>query len=252
MADSGRRQAFWISYRPVPDETVADFEVFLGKVFNHNAGCFGDADERDGHVVYDVIVCLSARVRVTTAWSEQKWAKAGARGRVCDVRWPELGSSVRHFVDQWVRSVRASICRQRFGSESAIWERLSIIHQADVARSTRPRKRPRGGVGTASSRSFLGHGRGGPERLGRLLRPKLPLEPALGGQVSLPPALPEPLAPSLPVQGVAAPCTGVGSHAGPFAGLDFALSVNWTGADFNLDLSTECECFCFLLFCSVG
>lgn len=137
-----RRQAFWLSYRAAAEESGDDFFPIVHRVFNENGTFFACEDVRDGHRVFDCLAVVSKWMRVTTAWSAAKWKRAHAKGRVCDVRWPEEGASTRQFVLQWAAAVRRGA--RLFGSEEAILTAFRESASRERARARNRRRLPRG------------------------------------------------------------------------------------------------------------
>jgi hypothetical protein len=137
------RNAFWVSYEPAEGETVKDFKGFLKRVFPGRKGFWGVETTRDGHRVFDFLLCLQSRTRVESVCGQNKWARKGARGRLVGLQWPKEGVTCSAFVALW-----ATRLRRRHGTEFGclrdVEETAEGILQSDRARRVSRKRRGRG------------------------------------------------------------------------------------------------------------
>ncbi|KJZ69092.1 hypothetical protein HIM_11515 [Hirsutella minnesotensis 3608] len=146
MAAKIRSQVFWLSYRHGADESVEDILVLARKVVNGdvngNPGIFGNAVIRSGQPMVDMVVCSPKSQRIGVVTGKTKWQRSGARGEVCDARWPAEGETPRAFLRKWADAITQQ--RQgQFGSRRALFEALDSFHARDKARKRRSRARQR-------------------------------------------------------------------------------------------------------------
>lgn len=142
MAAKLKSQVFWISYQPGTDETAEDVLRIARKVMNGLPGVCGDVKVRDGQPMVDMVVCTPTPQRVSVISQKSKWDLKGAKGRVCDARWPAERESPRAFLRKWADAVTRQP-RAPFGSREEVFRALDIHYERERRRKRDLRLRQR-------------------------------------------------------------------------------------------------------------
>lgn len=163
MAAHAQSNVFWLSYQPAELETATEFVHTLSRVLPGKAAFFGAEDDCNGQSRFEVVICTPTRVRVSTVIGELKWKRRGARGRVCNAKWPAPGETARSFLHRWADAT--SKRGGRLGSRTQLYRALDGYHEKARERmksrrvSRRPcvcrRKRPLSGTGAGAGVSTV-------------------------------------------------------------------------------------------------
>jgi hypothetical protein len=100
------RQVFWLSYQP-RQESIEDYCFLLQRVFGKSASFFGSLDVRDGADVYDCLLFIPSRTRISSVPNKSRWQRHGARGAIVGLKWPEEGVGIAEFIERWAAAVRS-------------------------------------------------------------------------------------------------------------------------------------------------
>ena len=119
MAALAQSNVFWLSYAPASQETATEFVHTLSRVLPGKAAFFGAEDDCNGQSRFEVVICTPTRQRVSTIVGELKWKRRGARGRVCNAKWPAPGETARSFLHRWADAT--SKRGGRFGSQRQVF-----------------------------------------------------------------------------------------------------------------------------------
>ncbi|KJZ68537.1 hypothetical protein HIM_12076 [Hirsutella minnesotensis 3608] len=199
-----KSHAFWLSYAPAHHESLEDVIELVDRVVIGKPGVWAGETTREGQNVVDMIICTPMAQRVKVVCGEIKWKRKGARGRVCDARWPEPYQPVDVFLHTWADAMTAG-WRRTAGSRESVFAALSRHRIRDRER----------------------------KKVGRIRKKRGSTETA--AVVSTTPVLEASTEESeTPVQ-VDGPGTDLGCQSGDFAGIDFGPPAPCPGP------STECE-----------
>jgi hypothetical protein len=112
---------------------MKDVLRIVRKVVNGSPGVFGTNTVRGGQSVVDMLLCTPVPQRVSAVCGESKWKRKGARGEICDARWPAEKESPRAFLRKWADAI-ARQQHTRFGSRSEVFRALDSHYERDRAR----------------------------------------------------------------------------------------------------------------------
>ncbi|KJZ70044.1 hypothetical protein HIM_10572 [Hirsutella minnesotensis 3608] len=127
MAAHAQSNVFWLSYEPAEEECFRDVLDVVEKVFP-NPGLLAGEVIRDGRRAIDAVVCTPTRVRVSGALGASKWQRKGARGRVCDAKWPAPKETVCSFLTRWADAMSAQRPREKAGSRDQLFRVMDRYH----------------------------------------------------------------------------------------------------------------------------
>ncbi|KAM3547291.1 hypothetical protein MY1884_009628 [Beauveria asiatica] len=117
-------------------------------------GVVAAAAERDGIRVLEMAVAFVARRRVVSFENEDVWRRKGAKGTLCNVRWPAAGNAAMAFFTSWLDATR---CLRLVGLHGLETDIVDVLQEADRAARVRMRKlRQRSGGGRRSGDGLEG------------------------------------------------------------------------------------------------
>lgn len=138
MAAKLRSQVFWLSYRLDPSESVSTIARIARSVILGSPGICGDVVVRDGQTMVDMVVCTPVPQRISAVCTEPKWRLKGARGAICDARWPAEGESPRDFLRKWADAV-CGYKNEPFGSRRELDRAMDAYYDKERKRIKRIR-----------------------------------------------------------------------------------------------------------------
>lgn len=137
---SSHALAFWLSYSPAEQESFEDVLDLLHNVVRGKPGFFAGETVRDGQTVVDMVVCTPTRQRVDGVCGDSKWKRKGAKGRVCDARWPAPRQPVDVFLRKWAGAMTAA-WNKTAGSREDLFRVANRFRKKDAGRKRDVRSR---------------------------------------------------------------------------------------------------------------
>lgn len=137
---STQSNVFWLCYVPGRDESLEDGAEMLRRALCGTArdgyphGLWMVEAVRDGSRVVKAMVCTPTRVRVSSAVSSDKLQRKGARGTVCELRWPEQREAPHDFLQRLSAVMRDESVGDLGGSEIELARVMTVYYENERER----------------------------------------------------------------------------------------------------------------------
>ncbi|KAI8712692.1 hypothetical protein NCS52_01368000 [Fusarium sp. LHS14.1] len=129
-----KRSAFHLKYTLGQDETGVEFAEVLSRFVSGRHGFFGFIEEINGVRTAEAVLSIPSRFRINAFSQRSRWKRAGAKGSLVDLHWPEKGQLARSFLEKWAREVSRRPASCRYGSERDLFLELDRQQDFDADR----------------------------------------------------------------------------------------------------------------------
>lgn len=129
-----KRSAFHLKYSLGQNETGVEFGKILSSFVSGRHGFFFFIEELNGVRTAEAVLSIPGRFRINAFSQRSRWKRAGAQGRLVDLKWPDKGQSARSFLEKWAREVSRRPASCRFGSEQDLFLELDRHQDHDADR----------------------------------------------------------------------------------------------------------------------
>lgn len=129
-----KRSAFHLKYCLGQNETGVEFAETLSRFVSSRHGFFFFIEETNGVRTAEAVLSIPARFRINAFSQRSRWKRAGAKGSLVDLHWPEKGQLARSFLEKWAREVSRRPASCRYGSERDLFLELDKHQDRDADR----------------------------------------------------------------------------------------------------------------------
>ncbi|KJZ68834.1 hypothetical protein HIM_11774 [Hirsutella minnesotensis 3608] len=140
MVTEPQSSVFWLSYAPADDEKVSDVLKLLDRVVSVEGSALVGKYVRDGQRVFNAVICTRKRQRVSCVLGEKKWKSKGARGTICNGKYPAAGEKAQSFLRRWADAVCRDCPPVPFGSRREVYRVLRGQQNRERDRKKRSRR----------------------------------------------------------------------------------------------------------------